>query len=410
MVRLMYGSAAQTRLMAQTPLLTDTEPTSDPRMGGDGLRSLLEYVTQEILAVTYWFDPTPHPVSNPVTIRFTGRRMGVEGKPQPSDQFVHDETIARVVPGSGPISVTARISGIHPGEWVVTAREYDPARSTHPTRQERRRRAQERAEATAPTPLSPALRWWRRWVFSVSSEEEQGKRVRTCLLPFARTPGIIPGIWGVLVVLGVALALVIQSLVIAHGHIVIGPVWPVWLVGIATGIVGAKVWFIALHQGQRKEGWCIQGFIIGGFVAATVTLVVLHVQIGAFLDAIAPGLMFGVGVGRIGCFFAGCCGGPLTASRWGMWSSDQRVGGRRIPTQLIESALGLVLGLVTLLAVLNQGTAGGAYFVATIGTYTLARQGILQLRDEHRKTRLGSVMTAGVAASALAVAMILLFR
>ena len=36
---------------------------------------------------------------------------------------------------------------------------------------------------------------------------------------------------------------------------------------------------------------------------------------------------------------------------------------RRIPTQLLESALALSLGLGVLVAVVGHGTAGGAYFV-----------------------------------------------
>jgi prolipoprotein diacylglyceryltransferase len=72
---------------------------------------------------------------------------------------------------------------------------------------------------------------------------------------------------------------------------------------------------------------------------------VLHVPAGVFLDVTAPGLLFAMAVGRVGCFFAGCCGGPPTASCWGVWSSDQHVGARRIPTQLLESVLAFSLGL-----------------------------------------------------------------
>src|SRR5437879_8448707 len=99
----------------------------------------------------------------------------------------------------------------------------------------------------------------------------------------------------------------------------------------------------------------IQGFITGATLAAAILLVVLAVRLGVFLDATAPGLLLGMAVGRIGCFFAGCCGGPPTASRFGVWSSDQRMGARRVPTQLFEFGLALVLGLLVLAAVLNHG-------------------------------------------------------
>src|SRR5207249_854113 len=147
---------------------------------------------------------------------------------------------------------------------------------------------------------------------------------------------------------------------------------------------------IVLKRRERLiNGWCIQGFIASAPVAAVIMLAVLHISIGVFLDATAPGLLVGLAVGRVGCFFAGCCGGPPTASRWGVWSSDQRVGARRIPSQLLESVLAGILGLLVLVAVLGYGSAGGAFFVAGLAAYTLGRQGLLRLRAEPRKTRLG---------------------
>src|SRR5262245_19343492 len=35
-----------------------------------GFTALLEHVAQEILAVTFWFDPAPHQKPYPVTVRF----------------------------------------------------------------------------------------------------------------------------------------------------------------------------------------------------------------------------------------------------------------------------------------------------------------------------------------------------
>ena len=45
-----------------------------------GFTALLESATQPILAVTYWFDPAPHPGPYPVTVRFSGRRIDVKGR------------------------------------------------------------------------------------------------------------------------------------------------------------------------------------------------------------------------------------------------------------------------------------------------------------------------------------------
>ncbi len=81
-----------------------------------------------------------------------------------------------------------------------------------------------------------------------------------------------------------------------------------------------------------------------------------------------------------------------------------------MPTQLLELALAGILGLLVLVAVLRHGPAGGAFFVAGLAAYTLVRQGLLHLRAEPRKTRLGGLVTAALAALVLIAAVVLLAR
>src|SRR5689334_8836667 len=102
------------------PRIDVVQSDKEALMGG-GFTALWESAAQQILAVTYWFDPVPHAGSYPVTVRFSGRRIEVKGRLQVGDRFVQDETIKEVIPGSGPISLTARVHGINAGEWAVTA-------------------------------------------------------------------------------------------------------------------------------------------------------------------------------------------------------------------------------------------------------------------------------------------------
>src|SRR6266699_2650716 len=127
MMSMAHRSAARPRPAVDAAPRIHVVPMDTTREGG-GITARLQSATQEILAVTYWFDPAPNPGPYPVTVRFSGRRVDVKGRLSPGDRFVQDETIEEVVPGSGPISLTARIRGINAGSWAVTAHML---RSTH---------------------------------------------------------------------------------------------------------------------------------------------------------------------------------------------------------------------------------------------------------------------------------------
>lgn len=219
-------------------------------------------------------------------------------------------------------------------------------------------------------------------------------------------PGIVPFAWPALVTLGCVIGLAIQMALVEREHLSQLAGLAVTLVAIALGSVGAKIWFLVLHHRPWthfiSSGMCIQGFVSGAACAAIVTLSLVHLPLGPFADAAAPAMFFGMGVGRLGCFFGGCCAGRPTASRWGIWASDGRVGTRRIPTQILESSAGLAVGCVGLVLQLQHVLMPpGALFVASLAAYTLCRQLILPLRVEPRKTPIGLPLTIGGAAIVL---------
>ena len=378
-------------LYSPVPFAVQGKPGPAPTSGG--FAGLMKSVEHEVLAVTFWFNPAPHRKFDSVSIRLSGQRVGVIGQLQRADRFEQDEKIEGVVAGSGPISVTARVFGVNPGEWLVSASILSP----NPNE-----RAGRRGARSAPTtePVYPAAWSLRKWKLSKVSAAP----VKTTWLPLIRVPGVIPGFWTAMALLGMVVALASQALVISRAHLKIDNALAFSLFAIALGIIGAKVWFVVLRWRERRvEGWCIQGFLAGIAVTAAAGFVGFHFPVGVFLDASTPGVFFGMAIGRLGCFFGGCCAGRPTGSRWGLWSVlDQRVGMRRIPTQFIESALALGVGLVALVAVPGHGPFGGAVFIAGIAVYTLFRQGILRLRGGPPKSPRVAQLTAVAAAFVLA--------
>ncbi|MHB1509304.1 MAG: prolipoprotein diacylglyceryl transferase [Acidimicrobiales bacterium] len=340
-------------------------------------------IEPQALGLTYWFDAAGEGEPYPVSIRFTGRRIGAKGKPRPRDSFSVTETVENVVAGSGRLAVTARVVDIAPGEWQVTATPVND------------RRTQAGATRSAPA-QRPRL----------ASGSASGATGYARVIS-VRAPGVYFGAWPALVGLGVAVGLATQALLATHAHLHATRVLTISLVASLVGLFGAKFYYLAGHYLGRHflagydhrpavltAGLCIQGFVAGAVGTLVVGALVAGVPVGALLDVTAPGLFLGMTIGRFGCFFGGCCVGRPTASRWGLWSSDQRLGVRRIPTQLLESAVAFSIGLPALLAMWNTTPRpGGVVFIGTIAAYTLGRQLLFPLRDNSRKTAHGRTFT-----------------
>ena len=369
--------------------------------GCDG--SFEEKMLEEIVAATYWFEAEARGKPYSMAVFFKGHRVGLAGKLQSHDRFEQVETVGGIVPGSGPVSVTARVHGVSAGEWIVTA---EPLARNGRGQLDR---PQSGASAGGLRGLKRTFWPWLRHPLSSGITSP----VRTRLTPFVSVPASIPAAWWGLVAPGVVFGLALQAMLVARAHVDVRATLTVSLTALSFGFMGAKVWFLAVHRGNAgstvfTEGLCIQGFIAGAAASAAALLALFHLPAGTFLDATAPGLLVGMAIGRPGCFLTGCCAGRPTASRWGVFASDRRVGMRRIPIQLWESLACLAIGLAALFLVLNyRPPITGAVFVGAIATYTLCRQFLLPLRSEPRKSSIGPRLTIVVAALVLVADIVL---
>ena len=368
-------------------------PTS-PRTG-DGTGRVAETEEPEALVVTYWFESGDEGEPFNATVRLTGRRLGRSGSTTAGDNFTKEETIEGVVPGTGPVSITTWVYGLNQGEWDVDARLLG---STRVGRQ-----------ITSRPGSAPAIQradWsWRRW--AVATAPASPVKTRWALLaPLARQPAVIPGIYTALAVVGFAVALALQATLLTRQGIAFGSPLTVSVIALLAGLIGAKAWYAVLHPDESliKGGWAVDGFLVVAPLVAGVLLFAWDQPIGAVFDATTPGIFFAVALGRVGCFLTGCCAGRCTASRWGIWSSDRRVGARRVPTQLLESVAGLGLAIVSLLLVANAWVPiPGFVFVAAFATYAVVRQALLRLRAERRREHRTLPLTAGAAGVVAAV-------
>jgi phosphatidylglycerol:prolipoprotein diacylglycerol transferase len=361
--------------------------------GAGGDHSPLQFVTfdwsvaasaePQDVALTYWFDATESWDTYRVAIRFTGRRIDVKGTPGRRDAFQVVASMHDVRPGMGRIALTQRITDVNPGRWKV-----DAVAVAAPPAGERESRpgAQHRlgtATATGTSIYAPMAR--------------------------LRAPGVVLGAWPAFVGAGAIGAAALQWTLARATGLPSTRIVLLALVACLVGIVGAKVYYRLTHLTEKKglltTGLSLQGFIIGAIVVFALGAALLRIPVGALLDATIPALLLGQAVGRLGCFFAGCCTGLPTTSRWGVWSSDRRIGVKRVPVQLMESASAAALALAsTAILQLARPAPQGLVFVAGLSAYLVVRQLLFPLRGLPRKTAHGRWITLIVASAALLVA------
>jgi phosphatidylglycerol:prolipoprotein diacylglycerol transferase len=248
-------------------------------------------------------------------------------------------------------------------------------------------------------PISLAAWSWRHWAVSTATAASLKTRWAP-LAPLARQPAVLPGVYLAFAIVGFLVALGSQAAILTREHIDVGSSLAASLIALLAGLIGAKLWYAVLHPDESiiKGGWAVDGFLVVAPLVAVVALRALDLPAGAVLDAVAPGVFLAVAIGRVGCFLTGCCAGRCTAARWGVWSSDRRVGARRIPAQLLESGAGLVIGVATSLVVMaDRLPVHGAVFVASLAAYAVVRQALLRMRAERRASYRTLPMTAAAA-------------
>jgi phosphatidylglycerol:prolipoprotein diacylglycerol transferase len=204
-----------------------------------------------------------------------------------------------------------------------------------------------------------------------------------------------------------------------------------WL--IVVGIVGAKALMILTdwryfwqYPGELvswstlRAGGVFYGGIIAGCLFALWYIRVHKLPVGKTFDVYAPALALGLGIGRLGCFAAGCDYGKPTTSFLGVVFTDpfsHEVAGTPLgvplhPTQLYEAlATFLIFGILVLCY--RYKRYDGQIFLLYLALYAAARFLIEFLRgDEDRGFLFGHLLSTSqfIALLTLAVAAGLAFQ
>ncbi|MBP7738441.1 MAG: prolipoprotein diacylglyceryl transferase [Spirochaetes bacterium] len=139
---------------------------------------------------------------------------------------------------------------------------------------------------------------------------------------------------------------------------------------------------------DHPTAWVSWGGILGGI---GTLLYIKHAWHESFLnlaDIITPGYMVGLGIGRIGCLFAGCCYGVHGTTCIAVTFTDPVAPASAmvqplVPTQLISAVFLICAGLVLLPLALKGGLKGFTFSLSAI-IYSCFRFAIEFWRDDPR--------------------------
>jgi phosphatidylglycerol:prolipoprotein diacylglycerol transferase len=176
-----------------------------------------------------------------------------------------------------------------------------------------------------------------------------------------------------------------------------------WL--LLVSLLGAKVLMVISDWGYYRRypgeifswstflsGGVFYGGLIAGVLFAVWYIRLHHLPFWKVVDIYSPAISLGLGVGRIGCFAAGCCYGKPTTSAWGVIFRDPfsheisgvPLGVPLYPTQPIMSLTSLSIFAI-LLWRYSRKSRDGEIFVLYLALYAAARFFIEFLRgDEDR--------------------------
>ena len=376
-------TAAAAEPVGQLELAPAARPWLVPRrtarlsVSRSGWAGLLADRRPQVLAATYWLDARS--VVDGVThVQFTAVQPG--SVPRSATRAV------RVPQRDGPICVVGVIPHVDPGTWSVTARPIADVDS-----------AQQIATGT------------------IDDAPPQTTSGTPLFGPLAtmRSPGVVFGAWPLAVLLGFLTAIGVQATMSVALDLPIGRLALGSVIASLLGLGGAKAYFALTHRARARpevvsQGLSVQGFVLVSLLALASLARLAELPLGVVLDAAAPALLAGQAVGRLGCLLSGCCVGRPTASRWGVWSSDRRLGCRRIPVQLLESAAAAVIAAVAAGAVLSGLAGTGAVLIASVAANVLVRQLLFGLRQEARTVRWGRKLSSVVSLIALGTALAVL--
>lgn len=187
---------------------------------------------------------------------------------------------------------------------------------------------------------------------------------------------------------------------------------------IVAAIVGSRLMYVLMNISYYMEQpldalkmWQ-GGLVFSGGIVCVVLAVTWYTRRHQFsfwkmADIWAPAMAVGQGIGRIGCFMAGCCYGKPTGSKWGVVFTDPHsLAPLNIPvhpTQLYSSVGNFIIFFILLL-LHRKKSFDGQVFLWLLVLHSTARLFVERFRGDDR----GMVFEGGMTITQLVTLVILM--
>ncbi|NVL90029.1 MAG: prolipoprotein diacylglyceryl transferase [Desulfobacterales bacterium] len=197
---------------------------------------------------------------------------------------------------------------------------------------------------------------------------------------------------------------------------------------LIAAIIGSRILYVLVNWSTFSQdpleilriwhgGLIFYGGFFGALLAALLYIRKKGLPLLRTADIMAPSIAFGQFVGRIGCFFAGCCYGKICNLSWAVvFTNPESLAPKGVPlhpTQLYSSLNSLLIFLVLVGLRRIKGFEGRIFWTYVL-LYGITRSILEYFRGDDRGMFLDGMLSTsqliGIIMAVIAIAMMIILR